>query len=105
VRGTSSVSVTPSSRAAAWKGWPAKPACGGTPTTCSATWMSASAQAASSSRAACSASRMPGALARPPSAAAKFSAAERNSISSGSATTPARLTSWSAARQRPAVPR
>ena len=73
------------------------------PMTCSATWMSLSAQVRSSSRAASSAGRISGADSVAPSLAPSVSTAERNSISSASLTTPARLTSCSAGAPGAAV--
>src|SRR5437016_64161 len=102
VRTTSSVRVMPSSRGVTWKACsPASISVIAAPTTCSATWMSAWAHTRSRLRAASSAWRISGAETLAPSFAASVSTSDRNSSSSLSLATPARVTSCNAALQPP----
>src|SRR5204863_16925 len=102
VRTTSSVRVMPSSRGVTWKACsPASISAIAAPTTCSATWMSAWAHTRSRLRAASSAWRISGVETLAPSFAASVSTSERNSSSSLSLATPARVTSCNAALQPP----
>src|SRR5438445_621293 len=102
VRTTSSVRVMPSSRGVTWKACsPASISVIAAPTTCSATWMSAWAHTRSRLRAASSAWRISGAETLAPTFAASVSTSERNSSSSLSLATPARVTNCNAALQPP----
>src|SRR3989454_746811 len=102
VRTTSSVRVMPSSRGVTWKACsPASISAIAAPTTCNATWMSAWAHTRSRLRAASSAWRISGAETLAPTFAASVSTSERNSSSSLSLATPARVTNCNAALQPP----